>query len=107
MIVTLSQPTQVNGSSLTEINLQLDTLKGRDLLELDAGFKKYNRGEYIPVPSLDMRFQAFVAGRVCGINPEDLGELLAPDFVEVCTAVQNFLLKSGPPVQPIKESVNP
>jgi hypothetical protein len=102
MIIKLSQPTQVNGSELIEINLAIETLKGKDLLELDSGFKKFNRGEYIPVPYLDMRFHAFVAGRVCGINPEDLGELFAPDFVEVCTNVQNFLLKSGPGASPIQ-----
>jgi hypothetical protein len=101
MIIKLSQPTQINGSQLTEIDLQLEVLKGKDLLELDAGFKKYVR-EYIPVPYLDLRFQTFVAGRVCGINPEDLGEVSAPDLVEICTAVQNFLLKSGsPPVLPL------
>lgn len=97
MIIKLTEPTQINGSELTEINLEIEKLKGRELLELDSGFKKYNRGEYIPVPYLDLRFQTFVAGRVCGINPEDLGELSAPDLIEVCTAVQNFLLKTASP----------
>jgi hypothetical protein len=95
MIVKLSQPTQVNGSELTEINLELEKLKGKELLELIAGYKRYNRGDYIPVPYLEPGFQCFVAGRACGINPEDLGELSAPDLVEVCSAVQNFLLGSG------------
>jgi hypothetical protein len=97
MIVKLTEPQQINGSEISEIDLQIEKLKGKELLELAAGYRKYNRGEYTPVLELDRGFQAFIAGRVCGINPEDLGELLAPDFVEVCTTVQNFLLKSGSP----------
>jgi hypothetical protein len=97
VIIKLTESTQINGSEYTELDLAIEKLKGKELIELDSGFKKYNRGEYIPVPYLDLRFQVFVAGRVTGINPEDLGELLAPDLIEVCTAVQNFLLKSGPP----------
>jgi hypothetical protein len=104
MIVKLTEPQQINGSEITEIDLQIEKLKGKALLELASGYRKYNRGEYTPVIELDRGFQAFVAGSVCGINPEDLGELLAPDFVEVCTTVQNFLLKSGsaavPPLAP-------
>jgi hypothetical protein len=106
MIVKLTEPQQINGSEISEIDLKLEKLKGKELLELSAGYRKYNRGEYTPVLELDRGFQAFVAGRACGINPEDLGELLAPDFVEVCTTVQNFLLKSGsqaaPPSLPMK-----
>jgi hypothetical protein len=97
VIIKLTEPTQINGTEYSELDLAIERLKGKELMELDSGFKKYNRGEYIPVPYLDLRFQTFVAGRVTGINPEDLGELLAPDLIEVCTAVQNFLLKSGPP----------
>lgn len=101
MIVKLSEPQAINGTTISEINLELEKLKGRELLELDAGFKQYNKNEFVPVSELNRRFQIFVAGRVSGYNPEDLMELLAPDFVEVCTTVQNFLLKSGSPAVPI------
>jgi hypothetical protein len=93
--VTLSKITKVNGSELSEINLDLDSLKGKDLMELETGFRMLHRNEYIPVLNIDARYQAFVAGRVCGINPDDLGELTAPDFVAVCSRVQNFLLSAG------------
>lgn len=95
MLVKLSSPAQLNGKAYTEINLELETLKGKDLIELESGFRKLYRGEYIPVANIDARYQILVAGRVSGINPNDLGELQAPDFVEVCSAVQNFLLKGG------------
>lgn len=95
MIVKLDQTVQINGSEISELNLELEKLKGKDIVDLETGFRQMYRGEYIPVLNLDIRYQAFVAGRVCGINPEDLGELYAPDFEEVCSQVQNFLLKTG------------
>lgn len=95
MILKLSKPTKINGSELTEINLDLDTLKGRDLMELETGFRKMYRGEYVPVINIDARYQCHVAGRVSGINPEDLGELYAPDFAAMCAEVQSFLLSGG------------
>lgn len=94
MILKLSKPTTLNGKEYSEINLELETLKGKDLIELETGFRKLYRSEYIPVVNIDTRYQVMVAGRVAGINPIDLGELEAPDFVEVCSKVQNFLLKS-------------
>ena len=90
----LQKPVKLNGSEISEVNLELDTLKGKDLLELETGFRRMYRGEYVPVINLDTRFQAWVAGRACGINPEDLGELYGPDFVAICQEVQNFLLSS-------------
>jgi hypothetical protein len=93
--IKLTKPTQINGSEITEVNLDLETLRGRDLMELENGFRKFYRGEFIPALNLDSRFQVWVAGRVSGINHEDLGELYAPDFVAICSEVQNFLLSAG------------
>jgi len=95
MILKLTKPTKINGSELTEINLDLDSLKGKDLMELETSFRRLYRGEYVPVVNIDARYQAIVAGRVSGINPEDLGELFAPDFAAMCAEVQSFLLSGG------------
>lgn len=93
--VKLSKPTQINGSEITELNLDLESLRGKDLMELENSFRKYYRGEFVPAINIDSRYHMFVAGRASGINPEDLGELYAPDFVAVCSEVQNFLLSAG------------
>lgn len=95
MILKLDEPAKINGTEVTELNLELEKLKGKDIIELETGFRQMYRGEYIPVLNLDIRYQAWVAGRVCGVNPDDLGELYAPDFEELCSQVQNFLLKTG------------
>lgn len=90
----LAKPVKLNGSEITEINLDLESLKGKDLIELETGFRRMYRGEYIPMLNIDLRFQAWVAGRACGINPDDLGELYAPDFSAICQEVSNFLMSS-------------
>jgi hypothetical protein len=93
--LSLLKPVQINGAEISELNLDLESLKGKDLMELETGFRRQYRGEYLPVINIDARYQAFVAGRVCGINPEDLGELYAPDFAAMCATVQSFLLSGG------------
>lgn len=95
MIVKINRPVQLNGKELTEIDLKLEDLRGNDIIEIDTGFKQLYKGEFVPVSSIDLRFQVLVAGRVSGFNPQDLGQLYAPDFMNVCSTVQNFLLTSG------------
>jgi hypothetical protein len=68
MIIKLTEPQQINGVEIAEVDLKLEKLKGKELLELAVGYRKYNRGEYTPVLELDRGFQAFVAGRVSGYN---------------------------------------
>lgn len=92
--IKLSKPQKINGSEISEINLDLESLKGRDLIELENGFRQTHR-EFVPVLNINLAFQAWVAGRVSGINYDDLQELYAPDFNAMCSEVQNFLLSGG------------
>jgi hypothetical protein len=102
MIVKLDSPIRLPGigsngdSEVKELDLKLEQLKGKDIIELETSFRRLYKGEYIPVANLDARYQIMVAGRVSGYNPFELAEQLsAPDFVEVTTTIQNFLLKSA------------
>jgi Phage tail assembly chaperone proteins, E, or 41 or 14 len=90
----LSKPTKINGSELSEIKLDFESLKGRDLIEVEQTFRTLHRG-FFPSLNFESRYQALVASRVCGINAQDLEELAAPDWVALCSEVQNFLLSSG------------
>jgi hypothetical protein len=94
-VLKLTRPTKINGSEITELTLELDELKGKDLMELESGFRKFYRGEFVAALNLDSRYQLWVAGRACNMNPEDLGELYAPDFVALTGEVQSFLLSAG------------
>jgi len=96
MILKLKKPRQINGTEITELNLDgLEELSGDDLQSIEAGFRLMHKAEYIPVINLDTRYQMWIAGRVTGINPEDFGKLYAPDYVALGVAVQNFLTSGG------------
>lgn len=92
MKVKFNSPQKVNGQELEELELEIETLKGKDIIELETAFRTLYK-EYVPVPDVDIRYQALVAGRVAKINPKDLEELDASAFKEVCAAVRNFLIK--------------
>jgi Phage tail assembly chaperone proteins, E, or 41 or 14 len=94
-VLKLTRPTQINGSEITELTLDLESLRGKDLMELESGFRKFYRGEFVAALNLDSRYQLWIAGRACNLNPEDLAELYAPDFVAVTGEVQSFLLSAG------------
>jgi Phage tail assembly chaperone proteins, E, or 41 or 14 len=94
-VLKLSKPTKINGSEIEEITLELENLRGKDLMELESGFRKFYRGEFVAALNLDSRYQLWVAGRACNLNPEDLAELYAPDFVALTGEVQSFLLSAG------------
>jgi Phage tail assembly chaperone proteins, E, or 41 or 14 len=94
-VLNLTKPTKINGSELTELTLDLEGLKGKDLIELESGFRKFYRGEFVAAINLDARYQLWVAGRACNMNPEDLQELYAPDFVALTGEIQSFLLSAG------------
>jgi hypothetical protein len=70
------------------------------LLELAAGYRKYNRGEYTPVLELDRGFQAFVAGRVSGYNHSYAGydQYTSLDTYKPEPWIKQIKLKYVPPV---------
>jgi hypothetical protein len=95
MIFKLKKPTKINGTEISEINLdKLDDMVGDDLTSIEAGFRTVHK-EFIPVLNLDTRYHMWIAGRASGINPEDLGKLYAPDYVGLGVAIQSFLTGTG------------
>jgi len=93
MKVEFENSQKLNGSEIKELDLvDLDKLKGRDIIELETAFRQLYKG-YVPVPAIDMRFQALVAARAAKINPKDLEELDADAFMQVCATVRDFLVK--------------
>ena len=94
-VFKLSKPTKINGSEITELTLELDDLRGRDLMELENAFRARRRGEFVAALNLHSGYHLEVAGRACGLNPDDLAELYAPDYVALTGEIQNFLLSAG------------
>jgi hypothetical protein len=90
--IKLSTPTQLNGKEYTEITMDFKGFKGKHVIELESAFRSMYK-EYTPIPDVDVRYLAIVAGYASKINAKDLEELDAPDFKEVCSAVRNFIIK--------------
>ncbi|HXB10657.1 MAG TPA: hypothetical protein VNZ45_01620 [Bacteroidia bacterium] len=88
--VTLSEPQKLNGSVRDKIELDFSGMKGATLRELVGAFNALYK-EYVPVPTVDLRFQIIVAGFAAKMNPQDLEELEAPDYIKVCGVVRDFL----------------
>jgi hypothetical protein len=88
--VPLSEPQKLNGSVVDKITLDFSGMKGGTLSELVGSFNALYK-EYVPVPTVDMRFQIIVAAFAAKMNPKDLEELDAPDYIKVCGAVRDFL----------------
>ena len=90
--VKFSEPQKMNGSEISELVLDFSNYKGKDIIELQTSFRALYR-EYVPMPNVDVRYQAMVAGYVSKTNPADLAELDGDAFEEVCAAVRNFIIK--------------
>lgn len=75
---------------VTELNLDLDNLKGSDILEVSDLLQ--SQGHVTVQTSLDHKVHVALAARCIDRPIEYLNGLPAKDFVKVCQKVQNFLL---------------
>lgn len=76
--------------SATELKLELDGMKGSDILEVSDLLQA--QGHVAVQPSLDTKTQAALAARALDLPLEYVNGLPLPDFMKVCQKVQNFLL---------------
>jgi len=83
----------LNGAEISALSLDLESLSGDDLIELEASYRALNRGKYIPVPNIETGFQCLVAAFAAKVNPKEISALPAKDFTKVCEAVRDFLLE--------------
>lgn len=89
-IIVFKKPFEFEGEKFTEITLDLDGLKGRDITETQRQYTA--EGNFSAVPATDPEFCKRIAALAAGQTLEFFEELPAPDFVKVTTSVQNFLL---------------
>jgi hypothetical protein len=90
--VEFERPQRINGSEVSEVELDFTSMKGKGIMEQEGIFRQLYKG-YTPVPDIDCRFQALVAAAALKINPRDLEEIDADCFKQVCAAVRDFLVK--------------
>lgn len=93
MIVKFKKPQKLNGSEIEDLELDFSPIKGRDIKEIARAFSQLYK-DYVPILTVDLRFQELVAARAAKLNPADLDQLDADEYMEVLGAARNFLLKT-------------
>jgi len=90
MVITFSKPINWETKEYKEIELDFDSLTGKDLIEVGNQYNK--TGKTQAVKMLDERYQILVAERVSGLTIDFYYALPAPEFVKVTTQVMGFLM---------------
>ena len=90
MKIELSKPYTFDGVEFTAVELDLDSLTGRDV---SAAKKDWARqGNFAAVTAVDLDFCASLAARACGQPVEFVEGLPAKDYCKLAQEVSNFLL---------------
>lgn len=85
------KPSQYEGKEITEIELELDKITGKVMLESE---KEFTMGQNINLGVLqnNMTFATIVASKVSNVDIDFIKALPAPKFNEVIMTVQGFLI---------------
>lgn len=90
MIYTLSKPFTFEGKEYTEIEFDLDSLKGADI---KAAKRKFNKdGNFAAIPAADAEFCTILLQKLTKLPFEFFDEMPAGDFCTLTQTVTNFLL---------------
>lgn len=90
MNITLIKPITIEEKEIKKIQLNLDDLTGKDILDADMQLRMRGVAGMNPIYSQDGLM--IIASKVSGLLPDDLERLSAPDFLEVTANVSNFLM---------------
>ena len=93
VLVKFKTPQPINGSTVDELELDFTGIKGKDLKELARTFNQLYK-DYVPIVTVDLRFQELVAARAAKLNPADLGEMDGDAYLEVLDKARSFLLRT-------------
>ena len=90
MEITLKKALKVNGEETKKINLDFESITGRDLIDAEKVMRAM--GDTTPSAFLSMNFHAIVAAKLIGVPVDDLFDMNATDFKNITVAVAGFLL---------------
>lgn len=88
--IVLAKPHTYEGKEYSEIELDLESLTGQDLIS--ASNQARVLGDNSPVPELSKTYLAVVAAKAGKVPVDLILSLPAKDFTTVTMTVQNFLL---------------
>lgn len=88
MKIKLKKAINFEGECITELNLDLDRLTGKDMIDAQKEIHSMD----VPIQEFNKEYLAVLAAKACGY-PTDLIPLLGiKDFSAITVQVQNFLL---------------
>ncbi|NTU28849.1 phage tail assembly protein [Brevibacillus sp. HB1.1] len=87
----LSRPFSFDGKEYTELDLDLDSITGEDLMSCERQLNASTK-DLVFVKELSKPYLALVAARAAKVPVELIHKLPAKDFSKVTMLVQNFLL---------------
>ncbi len=99
--VILSRPLQHKGASLKAIEMDLDSLTGRDLIDVETQMN--SEGKFSPMADFSKLYLSRVGARAAKLPAEVIESLGAKDFNNVVNAVQLFFVGPGSPNPPAEE----
>jgi hypothetical protein len=86
----LSKPFSFEDKEYKELNIDLDSLTGRDII--NAAQEARTLEGPVPVPELSKAYHAVIAAKAAKVPVEMLLKLPAKDFSKITLLVENFLL---------------
>ncbi|GHS91252.1 hypothetical protein AGMMS49957_18030 [Synergistales bacterium] len=92
MKIQLKKALRHKGQDLTELDIQLETLTGVDLIEVEQ--QLFKSGKVALMPDYSKVYLIRVAARAARIPVEVMETLSARDFTVVTNQVQSFLMGS-------------
>ena len=90
--IALNKPVTFDGKEYTKLELDFDSLTGRELMKAEAEAKALNPGGFAPVLELSKPYQVVVAAKAAKVPADVIIDLSGSDYTKVTVAAQNFLL---------------
>lgn len=89
-VIKLNTPVEIKGETVTEVTLDFDTIRGRDLADAERIARA--DGEVNPMINFSMRYQAALAAKLLDLKYDDVMDLPGSDFAKITLTVSNFLM---------------
>lgn len=89
----LSTPVEFDGETVTEINMDLESLSAGALERAEKQARMMlGKKEQMHVPETNKKYLSCVAAKAAGAKVDLIKSLSGKDYTQVCLLVQNFLL---------------
>lgn len=88
---TFSTPVTFEDVEYTELDLDLESLKGEDVADAERDWTA--AGNFAAIPSISTSFCALIAARASKQPIEMIKALPAREYTKLCQAVSNFLMQ--------------